>query len=709
MNRHRLAQRSRVIVPIVTLIGVVGVLAVVVRTDRSSLRQAAPAPALQGFLAAGGGGGDEPAYAPGRLLVQIRAGVLDPKVAELALQKRRPLPSTKLGVERLDVLAQGHGVSAVSPLYEALRTQTKAAVGVDRWFRYDFQDVASLPKLADEFAALPEVEAVSLDWRAWPQDEPTDALYAANWGHDNRGQLPAYNADLTHAHTGAAVGTVGFDADVPEAWRQLQNRGASDIVIGIIDSGVDLDHPDLRLVAGYDFGDDDALPDDDAPGGGHGTCCAGIAAALANGSGAVGVAPGCAVMPLKVADQDGVMWFSAVQQALYHAADQGVDVVSLSLGAPIKTDPATEAALRYAYEAGVVLVASAGNGNQSTISYPAASAYVIAVGAASPGADRKRSSKDAQELNHGVAADPNDCTCDGEVWWGSSYGADVKDALDAIDLLGPTILPTCDIAGPGGFQSGDTEPWFNGTSCAAPYVAGVAALVLSAHPDFTPDQVRTALLAGARDVAVGESAVGWDRYAGYGLVNALGALGAQEPVEPGALPVAGFAADLTSGPAPLTVSFTDVSSGSPATWHWNFGDGATSTERNPSHVYAAAGIYDVTLSVTNAAGADLSLVAAAVTVTATTSVALPAPALEQNEPNPFNPVTRISFTLPRAGTARLVVYNPRGQEVARLVDGSLDAGAHPVTWDASDQPSGLYIYRLVGPGVDETRKMSLVK
>jgi PKD repeat protein len=707
MNGRQGLRRARVILPVGSLIVAGAVLAVLARNGQAPGGKAAPAPALQGFMGAGATGEELP-YAPGRLLVQVRAGVLDPKVAAVPLEKGRSLAGTKLGVESLDALAQGRGVIAISKPYDTLRAQDKAAdAGVDRWYRFDFQGVENLPKLADEFADLPEVESVSLDWRAWPQDAPTDPLYAANWGHDNRGQLPAYNATLTHAHTGAPAGTAGFDADVPAAWQLPQGQGAAGVVIGIIDGGVDLDHPDLRLVAGYDFGDDDANPDDDATGAGHGTCCAGIAAALANGIGAVGVAPGCSVMPLKVADSDGIMYFSAVQQALYYAADHGVAVVSLSLGAPIKTDAATEAALRYADAAGVVLVASTGNGNLSEISYPASSVYVIAVGAASPGGDRKRSSSLATELNHGVVADPNGCTCDGEMWWGSSYGSAVPDALDAVDLLAPTILPTCDVAGAGGLQPDDVEPWFNGTSCAAPYVAGVAALVRSAHPDFTPAQVRAALVDGARDVNGGESAAGWDRYSGYGLVNALAALGGQAPVEPAVAPVADFTADTAGGPAPLTVQFTDASTGAPTAWQWDFGDGATSTQQSPSHVYATAGSYDVVLTVIGAGGSDVLTQAAAVTVTA--AAAAPVAALAQNEPNPFNPVTRIAFTLPRAGHVRLVVYNPRGQEVARLAEGTFEAGTHTVTWDASDQPSGLYIYRLVGPGLDEKRKMTLVK
>jgi subtilisin family serine protease len=600
------------------------VLCLLATTGRQPVGRGARPSALRGFMADASG---ELPYAANRVLIQVRSEAASPMLADLPADKDGRPPAVKTGVGSIDALADAAGVTAISRPYGVLRTAAKAAAsGADRWLMLRFSDVADLPGLAAEFADLQEVQAVSLDWRAWPTVAPADPGLAANWGHANTGQLPAFGWLTTNDHTGAGAGTPGFDADVDEAWRLPQGLGDPEVVIAVIDTGADLAHADLRLVAGHDFGDGDGEPDDDAGDAGHGTCCAGVAAARADGSGAVGVAPGCSVMPLKVADRRGLIFFSAVQSALYHAADHGADVISMSFGAPIATDAATEAALRYAYEAGAVLVAAAGNTNRSEIDYPAASPYVIAVGAASPGGERKRSSSDPGELNAGVKPDPYGFTCDGERWWGSSYGLAVQDAAGAVDLLGPTILPTTDITGAGGYRSGDVEPFFNGTSCAAPYVAGVAALVLSAAPGLQPDEVRAALTASARDVVSVESGEGWDRYAGYGLVNARAAVLAA-----------------TGGQAQV------------------------------------------------------------VTVTPSRQ------ALAQNHPNPFNPVTSIAFELAQPGQVRLSVYDVRGRLVARLADGQLPAGAHAVTWDAAGRPSGVYYYRLQAPGMDESRKMTLLK
>jgi PKD repeat protein len=895
-------------------------------------------------------------YAPNRLLVQISEGSMAKSLLGISLDKGSRAPGAQSGLVAIDELALDAGIISIERPYLPLKNAAKAAsTGFDRWFMFNFDDVENLPALADEFAALGDVQAVSLDWRAYPAVTPSDPYYVANWGHNNTVQLPGLDWGGTYDHTLATtVGTAGFDANAPQAWDAAQAYGSAAVVIAIIDSGVDVLHTDIRRVTGYDFGDNDTNPDDNSTGGGHGTCCAGVAAAMNNGSGAVGVAAGCSIMPLKVANSAGSMFFSAIQSALYYAADNGAEIVSMSLGAAITSDAATDAAIQYAYNAGVTILAATGNENKTTISYPAVNTYVIGVGAASPCGDRKRSSSLLSEVNTGVSTDPRGYTCDGERWWGSNYGTTTANAAGAVDIIGPTILPTCDITGAGGYRTGDIEPFFNGTSCATPYVAGVAALIKSANPAYTPAQVRAALINSARDVVNVESVAGWDRYSGYGMVDAQAAVGGTGPVAPVATftgtptsgtspltvvftdastgsptswswtfgdggtstvqnpshvyttggtytvaltvanatgsntqtrtgyitvgtvvaPVAAFTGTPVTGTAPLAVTFTDQSTNAPTSWSWTFGDGGTSTVRSPSHTYAASGTYTVALTATNAAGSNTLTRTGYITVTASTgtwqtitydtfeagmgtytdggadmarytsttysyagtssadiqdnsgtpssfyhtlgynvsayvdlkvdfyfrsvsmengedfwleyyngtawvraatlvagtnftntgfyhsTISIPkatfayptnaklrfrcdasdnsddiyideirfsgltasgadagyqaglpaAPVtLAQNEPNPFNPATQIKFNLRSEGAVKLTIYNLRGQMVATLADGTLAAGEHVVTWDASEHASGVYFYRLEGPGFSETRKMTMLK
>jgi hypothetical protein len=317
------------------------------------------------------------------------------------------------------------------------------------------------------------------------------------------------------------VGTVGFDANAEDAWAQSQRYGDPGVVVAILDTGVDIGHPDLRLIAGWDYGSGDNNPDDDSAQKGHGTACAGIAAAVAdNGIGPAGIAGGVSIMPLKVADNSGAIYISAVQNAIYHAADRGVDIISMSFGAPLSNNPATDQAIYYAYANGVTLFAATGNENAPSILYPANNPYVIAVGAASPCGDRKRSSRNPNDLNPGVFADPHGYTCDGERWWGSNFGDNIRDAPGAVDIIAPTILPTTDIRGINGYVADDYYNWFNGTSAATPYAAGVAALMISANPTLSPPEIRLRIAQSAYDIVNVESGEGWDRYSGYGMINA---------------------------------------------------------------------------------------------------------------------------------------------------------------------------------------------
>jgi subtilisin family serine protease len=565
----------------------------------------------KGFVPAGD---QMPLYREGRVMVKFtRDAVRDLAIHEAVANKAgQPL---QLGLPSFDLIATPYRLTAIErALKLTLRDAFLAeSLGANRWYALDFAP-GDMQALAAILRQDPNVEDATPDYAAFPMAVPNDPLHPNHWGHNNTVQLPDVDWGGTYGHTlPTTVGVAGFDANAHAAWDGTQGYGSSGVIIAIIDSGVAAGHPDLLQVAGWDYGSGDSNPDDNSSASGHGTACAGVAAARANNSlGVAGIGGGCSIMPLKVANNAGSMFFSAIVNAIYHAADNGADIVSMSLGAAISSDAATDAAILYATNAGVVVMAATGNENRSTISYPAINANCMGIGAASPCDGRKRSSSSAADLNPGVSADPNSYTCDGERWWGSNYGSTTAGAAGAVDVIAPTILPTTDRLGAAGYDPSDYSLFFNGTSCSTPYVAGVAALIISKNPTWTVSQVKNQLTSTAQDIVNVESGAGWDRYSGYGMVNAAAAVGGGGgPVAP----VANFSGTPTSGTAPLTVNFTDLSTNSPTSWSWTFGDGGTSTAQNPSRVYAAAGSYTVTLTATNAAGSDGETKTGYITVT----------------------------------------------------------------------------------------------
>lgn len=470
-------------------------------------------------------------YVPGRVLVKLTSDAREAASRlDGELKYGDVVDGGLTGLDALDRVIAKSGARTARKAYIALKNVDEAErLGVDRWIQLDTDSKMVTTDLAAEIARLPEVEAVSLDWIAFPAVVPADPLHSIHWGHNNTAQMLSYNWTNNNHTTGSPVGTVGFDANAHAAWDGTQGFGSSTVRIAIIDSGVATAHPDLTQVTGWDYGNNDSNPNDDSSSAGHGTACAGVAAAKANSLGAAGAAPGCSIMPLKVANSAGSMTFTAIQNALYYAADNGAQIISMSLGAAITSDAATDAAITYAYNAGCTILAATGNENKSTISYPAIHNLVIGVGAASPCGERKRSSSLSTEVNPGVSTDPNGYSCDGERWWGSNYGVTTAGAAGAVDVIGPTILPTTDLLGAAGYDPSDYSKWFNGTSCATPYVAGVCALIKSKNPTWTPAQIKAQLTSTAQDVVSVESAAGWDRYTGYGMVDAAAALGGGTP------------------------------------------------------------------------------------------------------------------------------------------------------------------------------------
>jgi len=463
---------------------------------------------LAGTLAAAAFSGTavaQPPFAADRIKIQLTAE------AEALAELPQGLYATtdRFGLKELDQLVSLNGATKLIRAHRQVKDAAWAqSNGWNRWFLIQLDGSVGVQDALKSFQSSRYIETATPEFIAYTTVVPNDTYFANNWGHNNTAQLPVYQSG---GHTGAGVGTVGFDSDAQLAWDQSQGYGSASIVIAVIDTGVDTAHPDLRLVTGYDYGDNDSNPMDNSAEAGHGTSCSGVAAGKAsNNLGVTGSAGGCSVMPLKVANSAGDMYFTAIENALTHAADYNAHIVSMSLGAESGMgegdSPSTDAALTYAYNAGVAIFAATANSNASTIAYPANHTAVISVGAASPCGQRKSTT-----------------SCDGEYWWGSNYGTSVQDAKEAVDIMAPTILPATDITGSGGYSTTDYYMWFNGTSCATPYAAGVGALVLSRDPGLSPAQLRSILTSSATDMTI-DGGAGWDRYTGYGMVNANNAL-----------------------------------------------------------------------------------------------------------------------------------------------------------------------------------------
>ena len=297
-----------------------------------------------------------PQYSSTRILVKLAPEA----VTRSQMPEGLYAESTGFGMFELDSTLSLCGGTRVLRAHRQVKDRAwETATGFDRWFIVELDGSMEVPEALDKFSLNRLVEEATPDYYAYPQAVPNDTYYSDNWGHNNTGQFPSWQTS-TYDYTGPAVGTPGWDTHAEEAWNY--GYGSSSVVIAIIDSGVDTSHPDLTLVTGYDFGVGDSNPMDAATDAGHGTQAAGIAAAKANNSlGVIGSAGGCSIMPVKVAAADGSMTFTAIANAITYAADNGADVISLSLGASGSSNSTVDPTLAYAYNAGVTIFAATGN------------------------------------------------------------------------------------------------------------------------------------------------------------------------------------------------------------------------------------------------------------------------------------------------------------------------------------------------------------
>ena len=324
------------------------------------------------------------------------------------------------------------------------------------------------------YEGSPDVAYAEPNFKVYPTAVPNDPSYNNLWGLNNTGQ------------TG---GTADADIDAPEAWDT--SRGNSGTVVGVIDEGIDVDHPDLRAniwtnsgevagnkldddgngyvddVNGYDFANNDATVYDPDPitgdGDEHGTHVAGTIAAVGNnGIGITGANWDAQVASLKFLGVNGGYTSDAIE-AINYAVTEGIDISNNSWGGGGRSQ-ALEDAIRRADAAGHIFLAAAGNGgsdgvgddNDTTPHYPA-----------------------SYDVPNVVAVAATDDT----------------DSLASFSNFGAT---TVDLAAPGvGILStlpGNRYGRFSGTSMATPHVAGVAALLKTQNPAYSDEQMRDQIL-----------------------------------------------------------------------------------------------------------------------------------------------------------------------------------------------------------------------
>ncbi len=324
-----------------------------------------------------------------------------------------------------------------------------------------------------------------------------DQYYNLQWG-------------LWHSY----VSSQNNDSSIETAWAITE--GSSDVVVAVIDTGVELNHPDLQgqLVPGFDAvrGVSGGGPRGTSRFHSHGTRVAGIIAAKKDNSiGLSGVAPECRIMPINVGTNDIIDERASVS-AINWAIDHGADVINLSWGSHTPSPDHLNGVIARAISVGrngkgSVIVAASGKDGRSSVPYPAVLDPVLAVGAHSVAGMR---------LNF------------------SDYGT-------GLNVTAPgDMMVTTDLIGSAGGNSGqnfedllnlDYTKTFQGTSAAAPLVSGIAALIISKYPDLSQEQVRRAIELGC-DRPSGytyqidnKTPFGlWNNQVGYGNVNAYSAL-----------------------------------------------------------------------------------------------------------------------------------------------------------------------------------------
>ncbi len=410
------------------------------------------------------------------------------------------ISSKSFGMEALDNIITHKGLIKIQKIIATKELQNKL-------FVLKFIPSTDIFSIVEKIQKLTFIDYAEPDYKnstsGVSKVVPNDTYFSRQWGLNNNGSFSYSSA------------TVGADIDMEDAW--AIQTGDTNIIVGVLDTGIKIDHPDFtgRIwrnyaempgnntdedadgyiddVYGWNFAYDNNNVMDDY---GHGTNVAGILGANGNnGVGYTGVDWKCKLMAMKTQDSTGGGYNSAWVSAIYYAVNKGVGVINMSVGSRYNTTTVA-IAINYALAHNVVVVACMMNDNTDSVYYPAKYSGVIAVG----------------------ATNPNDSRANPFFWSGSSgsnYGSHIS-----------VVAPGNYIFGLDSRSNTNYNRYWGGTSQATPHVAGLASLLLAQDNTRTPAQIKSLIEITAQDRVgpTSEDTPGWDKYYGYGRINAFKAL-----------------------------------------------------------------------------------------------------------------------------------------------------------------------------------------
>lgn len=458
---------------------------------------------------------------------------------------------------------------------------------------------------------------------------------------------------------------------MPQAWNL--SKGTSNVTVAVIDSGVQISHPELsgKIVFPYDMisRSSNIYADE------HGTHVAGIIGAAMNNIGISGMAPNVKIMPVNVFQGDVANIFDIVD-GIYYAVDHKADIINLSLGSTTYSY-ALDYAVNYAASKGVIIVAAAGNDNNSEYTYPAALPSVIGVS--------------ATDMNDQIAEFSN-------------YGDFIDFAAPGVDIYST--------------NTGNSYGSLNGTSMAAPIVSGVGALVLSKNPFMNPTQLENILRKSSVDL--GDK--GWDVLYGNGRVDPLAALNnTPYPLHSLSITDSSF---IMNGKNNTEISFyayggTTISlyvkntkgeivkklipekkwSGGKAAAFWN--------GKKDNGEYAVSGDYKILVKVSNGKKAiyrsmNMKIIDKVI------------PAIRVASTVNFTTLSKGQVVLPfevnKSGKVKAVIYDHRNREIKRVLNNrSVSSGIKSLSWDGKTT-KGKFVsdgkYKLVMSMIDSNKVKS---